>query len=291
MDLITVLLVVGATLCWGTTWLLMRMGVGRMDWIGFGFLRPWIGLPLIAAYAWATDGFAFGSADLVLIGLAGGILNAFIGTALFYYAHSHGSLHETNILANTGPFWGVVSAIVVLGEQARWITLGAGALVIAGTFFLVRSREERSGKHSLLAMLAAAAAGLAWGFSSAVPTKYCMDGGMSPIAFQFLFTSSAIVCWTAAALPSLIRRRMRFERKHLWIAFLSSFLGIFLGWVLWLTALQRADASLLSPLSGLTLLFAVIFGVVFLRERITRRILIGGTLVALGVTLVSVFAK
>jgi len=291
VDLITVLLVVGATLCWGTTWLLMRMGVGRMNWIGFGLLRPWIGLPFIAAYAWATDGFAFGSGDLVLVGLAGGALNAFIGTALFYYAHSHGSLHETNILANTGPFWGVVSAIVMLGERARWITLGAGALVIAGTFFLVRSREERSGRHNRLALLAAAAAGIVWGFSTAVPTKYCMDGGMSPIAFQFLFTSSAIVCWTVAALPSLIRRRMRFKRKDLWIAFLSSFLGIFLGWVLWLSALQRADASLLSPLSGLTLFFAVIFGAVFLRERITRRVLIGGTLVVAGVTLVSVLAR
>ena len=291
MDPIAVLLVVGATFCWAVTWLLMRMGVGRMHWIDFGILRPWIGLPLIALWGLATGGFVFGSANLILVGLAGGVLNAFVGTALFYYAHTHGTLHESNILANTGPFWGVLSAVVVLGEPARWVTFGAGALVIAGTVLLVRSREGSDGKRSLAALLAATAAGIVWGFSGAVPTKYCMDGGMSPMAFQLLFSISAIVCWTIAALPRIVRRQFRIERKHLWIAVVSTFLGFFLGWVLWLFALQRADASFLSPLSGLTLLFAVILGVVFLRERITSRIWIGGGLVAAGVTLVSLLAR
>jgi O-acetylserine/cysteine efflux transporter len=287
MDWVTVLLVVGATLAWGVTWLLMKLGVARMNWVGFGFLRPWMGLPFIAAYAAGTGGLAFGSPSLVLAAISAGVGNAVVGTALFYYALSHGSMHETNILANTGPFWGVVASILVLGEPARPVTFAAGALVIAGTYFLVRYRDLRQHGRSLGAVLAALAAGVLWGFTGAVPTKYCMEGGMNPMAFQFLFTGAAAVCWSAAVLPGLLRRRIRFGGAAAWIAFGSAFLGLFAGWVLWLVALERADASLLSPLSGLTLLFAVLLGVLVLREKLTRRILIGGLLTVAGVALVS----
>ena len=291
MDPLAILLAVGATLNWAATWLLMKVGVDRMSWVGFGFLRPWMGLPFILLFAWATDGFIFGSPLLVLVGLGSGLLNAVFGTSLFYYAHSHGTLHETNILANTSPFWGVVSAIVVLGEPARLVTFGAGALVIAGTIFLVRNRSGERERRNLRASLAALGAGVLWGFSIAVPTKFCMDGGMSPIAYQLLFTCSAAGGWSVVVAPSLWRRRLRFDRRSLWIAFASAFTGLFAGWVLWLVALQRIDASVLSPLNSLTLLFAAVLGVVVLRERITRRIVIGGALIAAGVTLVSVFAR
>ena len=289
MDLLTIVLAVGATLSWALTWLLMKVGVDRMSWVGFGFLRPWMGLLFIVLFAWATDGFVFGSPILVLVGLGGGLLNAVFGTALFYYAHSHGTLHETNILANTSPFWGVVSAILVLGEPARLVTFGAGALVAVGTIFLVRNRDGEGERRSLRASLAALGAGVFWGFTVAVPTKFCMDGGMSPIAYQLLFTGSAAAGWSVVAAPAIWRRRIRFDRKTLWIAFASAFTGLFAGWVLWLVALQRIDASALSPLNGLTLLFAVLLGALFLREPITRRVVIGGSLVAAGVTLVSVF--
>ena len=65
---------------------------------------------------------------------------------------------------------------------------------------------------------------------------------------------------------------------------------MFAGWLFWLLALQRASASALSPLISLTLLFAVILGAIFLRQRITLRIAVGGTLVVAGVLLVSLFA-
>jgi len=291
VDLIAVLLAVGATLIWGIMLLTMKLGVDEMSWVGFGFLRPWMGLPFIALYAWITNGFVFESPTLVLVALGGGVLNAFLGTGLFYYALAHGSMHESNILANTGPFWGVVSAILVLGEPAKPVTFTAGMLVVAGAYFLIRRSKGDTRTHNVPALLAAVGAGILWGFSAAVPTKFCMNGGMSPIAYELLFAGGASVAWTLAAWPALRRGRMKFTRKGLWIAFISSFLGLFVGWVLWLSAIQRVHASALAPMNGLTPLFAVLLGVIFLREPINRRILVGGTLTVAGVTLVSVLVR
>jgi len=291
LDFTAVVLSVGASLSWATTWVLMRAGVHEMSWVALGVLRPWMGLLFIVPFAWATDGFVFGSPLVVLVAAGGGLLNAFLGTALFYFALTHGSMHESNILANTSPFWGVVGSIAVLGEPARLVTFGGGALVIGGAYFLVRRTGAGVGRHRLRPRLAAIATGVIWGFSTAVPTKFCMAHGMSPIAYQFLFSCSAAALWTLAALPSLARHRLTFTRRGVWIALVSSFFGLFAGWVLWLMALQRADASALSPLKGLTLLFATILGATWLRESITRRVLVGGALVVAGVTLVSVFAS
>jgi len=291
VNLVAAGLAVGATLMWGLTMLWMKLGVDRSNWRVFGFLRPWMGLPFIAVYAWATGGFEFGSPSLVWIGLAGGLVNAFLGTALFYIALSKGSMHETNILANTSPFWGVVGAIAVLGEPARWATFVAGALVIAGTVFLVRRRAERKeGASRRPALAAALATGILWGITTTVPTKLCIDGGMSPVTYQLLFTVSAAAGWSGLLLPQLLRGRIRIERKDLGLAFLSSFFGLFVGWVLWLAALGHADASTLAPLNGLSLLFATLLGVLVLRERLTVRILIGGAFTVAGVTLVAVLA-
>ncbi len=270
----------------------MKLGLDRMTWIGFGFLRPWMGLLFIVPFAFATRGFTFGAPILIPIAIGGSLLNAFFGNVLFFYALTHGSLHESTILSNTNPFWGVVSSVLVLGEPAKIITFGAGGLVIGGAYFLVRrTSEDAAERRSMLPRLAALGAGMLWGFTTAVPTKYCLDHGMSPIGYQFLFTCGAAVWWTLAALPALRARRIRFTRRGLLIVLASSFFGLFASWVLWLTALQRVEASTLSPMWGLSLLFTVLLSVVFLRERLTRRILVGGALVLAGVTLVSLLAR
>lgn len=290
MTIPALLLAVAAMLCWASTWVLMKAGVDRMSMIDFGFLRPWLGLPFIAAYAAAVGGLSFGTPGLVLLALGTGVLNAFVGTLLFYYALRHGALHETNILANTNPFWGVVSAIVILGDPVSPVTIGAGALVVAGTVFLVRGGDRAGGERRTAAVAAALGTGLVWGFSSAVPTKHCLNEGMSPIAFQLLFTAGAAAAWSVAILPRVRRGRVRLTRRGVAIALLSAVLGLFAGWVLWLLALERASASALSPLIGLILLFATILGAFFYRERLTRRMALGGLLVLAGVTLVSAFA-
>jgi len=291
LDGLAIIFAICATFSWGLTLLLMKVGVDRMDWVGFGMLRPWMALPFILVYAVLTGGFDFVSGRLTAFALASGVVNALFGTALYYYALSRVSMHEVNILANTNPFWGVVSAIVVLGEPAQLITIGAGVLVLGGTYFLVRRDRGAGRSHNLTGLLAALGAGMLWGFSSTVLSKICMDGGMSPITYQLLFTCSAAATWTLVALPRICRGRLRFGKKDLWVAFGSSLFGLFVGWVFWLTALQRVTASALSPLISLSLLFATILGAVVLKERVTRRIMIGGALVVAGVLLVAIFGS
>lgn len=286
MGIGAVLLTLGAALSWALTSVLMKLGLERMSRIGFAAIRPWMGLLFIVPYALLTRGLQFGSVKLILVATVGSFLNAFLGTALFYYAISNGPLHRASILSNTSPFWAVASAVIVLGEPPTLVSFLAAGLIVVGAYLMF----ERKGVHAdrrILPILAALGAGALWGFASAVPTKYCLEGGMSPIAYQLLFAGSAGVWWGFFALPGLVRGRIAVTRVGISIALLSAFFGYFAGWILWLTALRSAPASLLSPISGTSVLFTVLMSIVFLGERLTLRTAIGGVLAFAAVVIVS----
>ena len=289
MDILTLTLALGATLCWSTTWVLMKAGVDEMDRTALGFVRATSALVFICVYAAITRDFFVDSPLLVGVALAGGLLNAVVGVWLFYYALGHGSLHETNILAGTNPFWGAVSAMLVLGEPTRWESFAAALLIVGGTTLLAQRKSGIARPHGLRPLAAALAAGILFGFTVAVPGKYCISQGMSPITYQVIFTIAAAVSWSLIAVPRMVRKTLKFTRRGIWIGLLSSFTGLFVGWILWLIAMQRVDASMLAPINGLTMFFAVLLGALFLRERITPRVAIGGALMLAGVTLISVF--
>ncbi|MFC2083285.1 EamA family transporter, partial [Candidatus Bipolaricaulota bacterium] len=198
-------------------------------------------------------------------------------------------LHQASILSNTGPFWGVLSSVVMLGEPARPVAFAAALLIVGGTYFLIERRKAEESARHLLPLLAALAAGVLWGFTAAVPAKYCLDNGMNPMAYQLLFALSGSVLWAMIILPRLVKRRVTFTRRGMIVALISAFFGYFAGWMLWLNALELAPASLISPIGGTSVLFTVMLSIIFLRERPTRRAIAGGALVFAGVLLISLF--
>jgi transporter family protein len=86
--------------------------------------------------------------------------------------------------------------------------------------------------------------------------------------------------------------RSRFPRhvsqRGIALTALAGIGGAFLGWMLWLSSLSLAPASLISPIRGSTLVFALVYSILFLRERLTQRALLGILLVLAGVVLVSI---
>jgi len=284
---IAILMTLGAALSWAVTAVFMKIGVTSMTRIGFAAVRPWLGLIFVLPYALLIGTLDFGSPRLVAIAIGGTFLNAVLGTALFYYAITHAPLHQASILSNTGPFWGVVSSVVVLGEPARPVAFAAAFLIVGGTYFLIERRKAGESARHLLPLVAALVTGVLWGFTAAVPAKYCLDNGMNPMAYQLLFTSSAGLLWAMIILPKLVQRSVRFTKRGMIVALISAFFGYFAGWILWLNALDLAPASLISPIGGTSVLFTVLLSIVFLKERLTRRAIAGGILVFAGVLLIS----
>jgi len=280
------LLAVAAAASWGVAMTVAKPGSRHLDPVTFLLTRWTLALGLALAVALAGGSLLFPGWQAVGFVILGSLMNAVIGWTLYLLAMERAPGYQVTALASTAPLWGVLGAILFVGEPFRWTALVAALLVIAGAFFLVREPSSTQ-RTSPFGALLAIVAGILWGVSESVPMNLATQHGMPPETSIVLFAITAILGITL--LTPLFRRRLprRVSRRGLWLAALSAVTGAFLGWFLWLNGLQLAPASLLAPVRGSTLLFTFIFSVVFLRERPTRWAIVGVALVFGGVLLVS----
>lgn len=276
----------------GGTWAIgmtaAKPALRHIDVLSYMLVRWLLVAPLALLFAVATGTLT--SPNMFAVGMAAlaGFLDSTLGGFFYLMAMQRAPAYQTATLASTAPVWGVTTAILILGEPLRWQVLVAAALAVVGAYFLV-GRRMRIREH-LLGSLLGLLTGFLWGFAETIPSKLALQNGLSPATLLFIFSCSGVV--TIGAILPFLRARFprRITRIGLRITLLSGVGGAFLGWLLWLSALDLAPASIISPIRGSTLVFALIYSVLFLRERPNRIALVGVALVLAGVVLVSTAA-
>lgn len=280
-----VLLAVAAGGTWAIGMTAAKPALRYIDPLSY-MLGRWVLVAVLSLlYALATGNLAFSNVPAIALAVAAGFIDATLGGLFYLLAMQRTPAYQTTTLSSAAPFWGVAFAILLLGEPLRWEVFVAALLVVGGAFFLVGGRlalfSHLAG--SLFALLAS----LLWGFAETVPSKLALEGGLNPETLLFVFACTAVA--TISILTFWLRPRfpLRVQRRGIALTVLAGAGGAFLGWVLWLSSLELAPASLISPIRGSTLVFSLIYSILFLRERITLRALWGALLVLGGVLLVS----
>jgi len=286
-----ILLSLAAALSWGVAQVVSKLGLARMKLPLYAAIRASFAFLFAVPYGLTSGAFRFGDPHLIGVAALAGLIDPFLGTLLYMYALKHGEAHGAAALANTAPFWGVVTAVVFLGEPARYVTFLAALLVVAGAYFLIAPAGKGRRPGSITGGLAALGAALLWGIAETGPAKYCLSRGMSPAEFQLILVGVASATWWTAALWRRSPKKGRTDPVGIWIAFFTAGVGFFLGWILWLSGLRLAEASLLTPIRGGAMtIFAFATSVVLLGERPTPRAFLGAALASAGVVLVSLGA-
>lgn len=286
MPSIAILLAISAAAAWAIGMTAAKPGVRHIDLVTYTLAR-WLLVSVLALiYALVTQRLAFPGWWPVLLAAGAGILDSTFGGIFYLLAMERTSAHQTTTLSSTAPLWGVLGAVLVLGEPLLWEIMIAAGLVIAGAVFLTERRRSANPKAWLGAGFALIT-GILWGFAETVPAKLALQAGMSPETLLLVFALSGAL--GMFALLPILRPRIprRVDRRGILFVVLSATGGAFLGWLLWLHALNVAPASVISPIRGSTLLFAFVYSIFFLKERPTSRAFIGIALVAAGVLLVS----
>ena len=291
MTIVVILFAIGAAIAWALESILSKPALRYMDMFSYGVIRPLFALTFVVPFGLLTSGFAFPGWKLLGIAMVAGIIDSFVGSMLFYYAMRRVPAHEATSLANIAPFWGVITSILILGEPMQPVLIIAAVFVVLGAAFLVNRGDDESRSRLSWSALPALGAGILWGFAETVPAKYCLTSGMSPITFQLIFIVSTGVAWGIAAFIRSRRTPLRFPRRGVALAFVTAIMGYAIGWILWLSGVSMAPASLLSPVRGSMTLFTFLFSVILLRERPSRRSALGALFVLCGVLLVSLFGS
>lgn len=266
---------------WGFNFVAAKVGVGQMPPLLFSGLRFALLFAVLLPFLKVTPGRM---RDIFLIAMFNGAIHfglMFIGVAL-----TAASVMAVIVQLNV-PFATMLS-IVLLGEQVKWRRWAGIAMTFFGVMIVSFDPHVL---ESLTGVFFGAAAALS-GAIAAIFMRRLQGVGV----FQ-------LQSWTATiTAPLLLLASLIFETGQLaaiesaswlgWGALLFTAFGASLiGHNGYYYLLQRYEVSLIAPLSLLSPILGVVFGIWILGEPMTTRIVLGATVAFIGVGILAIRGK
>jgi transporter family protein len=111
----------------------------------------------------------------------------------------------------------------------------------------------------------------------------------SSLAFAVQSVLILLVSWSVVAFQGNLGDVARNDRRT-WIYLLVAGVITCLSSLFTFRALKLGDASRVSPLERISLVFAIVFAVIFLKERVSWQVILGAVLMAVGALLIAIAA-
>ena len=219
-----------------------------------------------------------GLAEGLLVLLASGLLAA--ASALFIWGRQLEEVSRTEMVRQTMIVWAFLGGVLLLAESFSPLKALGAALVLVGSAVAFWRRDQVALTKGLLLILAGAV--LAGGNS--LINRVIVKDHLSPTLYSgatFLLAS----LWLLLVLPDTAKRvvsELRLQRARVAAVALPSSLSIFFV----MKAFQAGEASLVTPVYNSSLMFSVLAGILFLKEREQLWQKLGGVAIAfLGIVL------
>ncbi len=268
---------------WGSSFLFMRLAVGDFGPVATAAVRVGIAaLFLLPLLLWRGQGAQLRQHAWPL--LVVGLLNSGLPFALYAFALMSVSTGLSAILNATTPMFGALVAWLWLGERlSRWRLAGL-ALGLAGVTVLAWDQASFKATGSLAgvwAVLACLGACLSYGLAASYTRRH-----LAEVPPQVTATGSQIGACAGLLLPAAWTWPAQTPSPTAWAAVLA--VGVLctgVAYLLFYRVVQRAGPVRALTVTYLIPLFAVLYGVLLLGERITLAMVAGGAVILLGTAL------
>jgi drug/metabolite transporter (DMT)-like permease len=287
-----------AALIWAIGGTMLKPLSGRFHPLVLNQIRCLAAASLFAVFLAATGGFTLlGQVPLrsVIAGIAGTFIGIGIGESLFILSLRYMDISRAYPISSCAyPLITVVIAFFALNERLSGMALIGVFLVLAGIYFVafpsgpllvrlsVDSSKERRGLFLLLLTI------IAWGVS-VIGIKLGTEGLEMPLANFIRFSGTAVMLIPLTFVPWLRFRQNNSGWRNLGLAGFNGLLSFGIGAIFFLLALRETGAAMTSVLSSTSPLFLVPLAVLFLKEKVTPKLVLGVIMSVLGICLVFIF--
>lgn len=286
-------------ICWSLTSVFFTMASARLGAIVLNRWRLVLAVGFLAGAHLAMRGSLLppieGEADRWIgLGLSG-IIGLAIGDGCLFAAFTRIGPRKSMILMSTVPILTALLAWVFLGESMNGIEIAGVFTVVAGVILVVAERNAGAAPVDRRAEAVGVFAALGGAVAQAVALVIAKEamaarepGGpdyppLSATLVRMIVSCAAV--WLVAALVRDVGRSLRAIRNRAALPALAagSVFGPFLGVWLSLVAVHHARVGIASSLMALVPVFVIPWVVVFFRERVSIRALIGTVIAVVGV--------
>ncbi|HVL77515.1 MAG TPA: DMT family transporter [Noviherbaspirillum sp.] len=268
---------------WGGSFIFLRVAVPEFGPVLTAFLRTALAAAVLYGFARAT-GVRLHWRENVKPYAAVGLCAVAIPFCAFSFAALHLPAAHMAVLNSTAPLFGALLSVIWLSERLTLRKLAGLMLGVVGVAILVGAGALELGVSTLLASAACLVGSSAYAVSSIVVKKTGRPGGIHPIAMAAAsLIAGGIILAPAAplAVPAELPSALAFACV-LGMAVLSSGLAqaLFIPLIVKVGPTRAMSASFLIPL------FSMLWGALFLDERVGPSTLVGAMVVLLAMALV-----
>lgn len=285
------LLTVTAVLCWAIGVSLYKKGLLDAGPVTINLVQslPATIYAFLALYFLGKWSFLY-ELDVVSVAYIGisSLLVLAVGDTLYFIGLRFLGVAKTVPIAYSYSLFVALISIVFLGESlTAQILLGTTAVVLGACLVAGRTENEVSMGFSKLGILAALGASLSWACGLVLFKIILVNTDPFVLAsVRMLMLLPALGLFTISPWGAKTTI-MNLTRSNLFTIFLSGLIALGVGDTLLYIGLQTAKANVAAPLASTTPLFAAIMAILFLRERISSRVIVGALLVTAGAMLIT----
>jgi drug/metabolite transporter (DMT)-like permease len=212
-----------------------------------------------------------------------------VGDITFFMAARRIGMLRTMPIAEANPLITAGLAAIFLGERITLQVLGGAVLILIGAYLLSSgaraAQTPHAGKIDLLGLGLAALTAVCWASGYVLLTPVAQ--AMHPVAVS-VFRQAIIGVWFLVIMPRPLgfRQTRALSRGEAAMLVLISIISSGLGSFLYVWSMRWAGATLAAVLGATAPVFSTPLSIIFLKEKLTRRIIIGTALIIGGVWLV-----
>lgn len=287
--LLTYLVWLGTTILWGTTWVVIRIGLQDLSPLAFAAARTTLAALVIFLVAHFLARADRPQSHEIRFWMLIGVLQLGFPYALIFWAEQSISAGLTATLFATFPAFTVVIAHLLLDDEPMsWIKMGGAMLAFCGVAVLV-GPDRGTNPPSIWPVLAVMTAAASGAFAAVVVRRHGRETSTLWLTTIQISSAALFLILLMALLEPQIQ--VHVTPRAIWsVVYLGIVvtIGCYLG-VFWL--LKRMDVTLVSMSVGGEAVISVFLGASLLGESLGMRAIVGLALVVLSVVLVSLQSK
>ena len=227
----------------------------------------------------------------VVLSCLSGLIGLGLGDTLYMFSLREIGVSRAVPISCTYPLFSLLFALLIQPKTVSiWVTVGAVAIVF-GIWLLANEEPDQSAEQKRFqkkGALFALGSAIVWAISIAMinvavtlPETSTLDSALTLNTIRIV--SVAVFLLASAPLIDRGFTFVRVQRKSMILLIIGGLVALGLGWFLLAYSFLFIPEAQAVPISSTTPLFAVVSGIIFLRERVTIRNVAGTLVIVLGI--------
>lgn len=199
----------------------------------------------------------------------------------YFKALDLGTVSKVTPVDKTSIVLTLILSSLFLNEKITTIKIISIALILLGTFLTIKkeSKDSKENRWILYAILTA--------FFTSTTTVLSKIGieNTNTTLITFLRTVVVLIILTTITLFKKKYKYIKDIKKRSWLFIILSGLSTSLSWIFYFKALALGEASIVFPIEKLSLVVSILISIIFLKEKVNKKQIIGIIIIIIGTSL------